>query len=70
ASDYDAAGLAIEQVRQLNDDLGIPTRLRDAGVKTTGVAALSKAAMQSGNVQVNPRKTTLDDMKALFHTAI
>ena len=70
ASDYDAAGLAVEQVRQLNDDLGIPTRLRDAGVKTTGVAALSKAAMQSGNVQVNPRKTTLDDMKALFHTAI
>ena len=57
-------------MRQLNDDLGIPPRLRDAGVKTTGVAALSKAAMQSGNVQINPRKTTLDDMKALFHIAI
>lgn len=69
-SDYDAACLAVEQVRQLNEDLNIPAQLRDAGVKASGIAALSKAAMQSGNVQVNPRKTTLDDMKALFRVAI
>jgi len=69
-SDYDAACLATELVRQLNDDLGIPRQLREAGVKVSGVAALSKAAMQSGNVQVNPRKTTLNDMKALFRAAI
>ncbi|MDP7447030.1 MAG: iron-containing alcohol dehydrogenase [Candidatus Latescibacteria bacterium] len=69
-SDYDAACLAVEQVRQLNDDLGIPGQLREAGVKVSGVAALSKAAMQSGNVRVNPRQTTLDDMKTLFRTAI
>ncbi|MDA0335025.1 MAG: iron-containing alcohol dehydrogenase [bacterium] len=68
--DYDAACLAVEQVRQLNDDLGIPQQLHEVGVKTAGVAALSQAAMQSGNIQVNPRKTTLNDMKALFRAAI
>lgn len=69
-NDYEAACMAVEQVRQMNDDLNIPSQLRDAGVKVSGITALSKAAMQSGNVQVNPRKTTLDDMKALFRAAI
>jgi alcohol dehydrogenase len=69
-SDYDAACLAIELVRQLNRDLGIPGQLREVGVKTSAVASLSASAMQSGNVQVNPRKTTLDDMKVLFRQAI
>lgn len=69
-SDYDAACLAIEAVRRMNEDLSIPGRLRDVGVKTTGLKALSKAAMQSGNVLVNPRKTSLRDMETLFKTAI
>lgn len=69
-SDYDAACLAVEAVRQLNEDLGIPERLRDVGVKTSGIKSLAAAAMQSGNVQVNPRKTTLKEMEALFRAAI
>lgn len=69
-SDYDAACLAVEQVRQMNDDLGIPRGLKETGVKSTGVKALARAAMNSGNVAVNPRKTSLSDMEALFRTAL
>jgi alcohol dehydrogenase class IV len=69
-SDYDAACLAVEAVRRLNEDLGIPERLREVGVKAAGIPAMARAAVQSGNIQVNPRKTTLKDMEALFRTAV
>lgn len=69
-SDHDAACLAVDQVRQLNDDLDIPGRLREVGVKVSGIAALARTAMQSGNVKVNPRKTTPKAMEALFRAAI
>lgn len=69
-SDYDAACLAVEAVRQLNDHLGIPSGLKATGVKASSITTLSQAAMQSGNVAVNPRKTTLADMQALFRAAL
>ena len=69
-NEYDAACLAVEQVRQMNEDLDIPAQLREVGVKVGGVSALTKAAMKSGNVLVNPRKTSLKAMEALFRVAI
>ncbi len=69
-SQYDAACLAVEAVRQLNDDLGIPEGLKEVGVKVSGINNLAKTAMQSGNVAINPRKTTLADMQALFRAAM
>ena len=69
-NEYEAACLAVEQVRQMNEDLGIPEQLREVGVKVSGLSALSKAAMKSGNVLVNPRKTSLKAMEALFRVAI
>ena len=65
-TDYDAACLAVEAVRRLNEDLGIPEHLCDAGVEDPDIEGLAEAAMRSGNVQVNPRKTTLSDMEELF----
>ena len=49
-SEYDAACLAVEQVRQLNEDLGIPDKLRAVGVKAGSVAGMAGAAMLSGNI--------------------
>ena len=69
-SSIDAAHVAVEQVRQLNRDLGIPTRLRDVGVRVSGIPKLAKATMTSGNIQVNPRKTTLKDVEQLFRNAV
>ena len=69
-SAYDAACLAVERVRQLNLDLGIPEKLGPLGVKTSGVVALARAAMQSGNVTVNPRKSSQQEIESIFRQAI
>ena len=67
---YDAACLAGEHVRQLNRDLGIPERLRTVGVKAGSIPAMSRAAMKSGNIAVNPMKTSLRDVEQLFRAAL
>lgn len=64
-----AAMVAVDAVRQLARDLGIPERLRDVGVTREAIPALTRDAMQSGNVLVNPRSTTHDEMLALFELA-
>ena len=67
---YEAARLAVDAVRDLNEDLGIPEKLGPLGVKRTAIRAMSKAAMQSGNVAVNPRKTRREDLEEIFKQAI
>lgn len=69
-TDYDAACLAVEQVRQLNSDLGIPATLGEVGVKAASIPAMSRSAMKSGNIEVNPRKTSLEDVERLYRAAL
>ncbi len=64
-----AAVVAVDAVRQLARDVGIPERLRDVGVTRDALPALARDAMQSGNVLVNPRSTRYEEMVALFETA-
>lgn len=66
----DAAWLAVEQVRQLNEDLGIPAKLGDVGVKVSAIKSMALGAMSSGNVAVNPRKTGREEFETLFKEAI
>ncbi|MBI2503392.1 MAG: iron-containing alcohol dehydrogenase [Candidatus Latescibacteria bacterium] len=65
-----AAEAAVEAVRQLNRDLGIPARLGEAGVKAKAIPSMARVAMTSGNIAVNPRRTTLRDMERLFAAAV
>ncbi len=65
-----AAEAAIEAVRQLNRDLGIPEKLGEAGTKASAIPSMARTAMNSGNIAVNPRKTTLEDMERLFAAAV
>jgi len=64
-----AAVVAVDAVRQLARDLGIPERLRDVDVTREALPAMTRDAMQSGNVLVNPRSTSHDEMLALFERA-
>ena len=57
-------------VADINDDLGIPAKLGDVGVKKTHIRPMAKAAMLSGNIAVNPRKTSQRDLETIFHKAI
>ncbi len=66
----EAAQAAIDCVWELNGDLRIPAKLSAYGVKRTGIKKMSAAAMTSGNVAVNPRKTQQTDIEAIFSEAI
>jgi alcohol dehydrogenase class IV len=64
-----AAAAAVDAVRALARDVQIPPRLRDVGVAREGIPAMTDDAMKSGNVLVNPRRTTGADIAALFEMA-
>ncbi len=66
----EAAQLAIDSIWDLNEDLRIPAQLGTYGVKRAGIKKMSAAAMQSGNIAVNPRKTRQEDIEAIFSKAI
>lgn len=61
---------AVDAVRALNRRLGIPERLGDVGVTRDAIPALAADAMKSGNIPINPRPTTYDDMVRLYEQAI
>ena len=69
-NEREAAQLAVDTVWELNQDLAIPKKLGEVGVKKSGIQALAKTTMQSGNITVNPRKTSQSDIETLFKKAI
>lgn len=65
----EASAAAVDAVRQLAQDVGIPERLRDVGVTREAIPALADDAMKSGNILVNPRLTRREDIVHLFDRA-
>ncbi len=64
------AKAAVERVFALNEEIGIPPRLRDVGVTEDAIPNMSADAMLSGNIAVNPRETRRDDIEALYKAAL
>ena len=62
--------MLVEELKNLNEDLGIPKSLSEVGVKEHMIEDMAKDAMKSGNVLANPRETSLDDMIELYKKAI
>ncbi|TVY11115.1 iron-containing alcohol dehydrogenase [Paenibacillus cremeus] len=69
-SQRDAAERAVDAVRQLKEDVGITQTLSDFGVQEEHLGFLAEEAMLSGNVPVNPRKPTLEDLKHICRAAM
>ncbi len=65
-----AAQAAIEAVRRLRREIGIPDRLRELGVR---VEQLRTFAEKAGSIErilrVNPRPATVDDLEAIYRAA-
>lgn len=61
---------AVRRTFDLLGEIGIPKRLSEVGVTDDKIAPMSKDAMQSGNIAVNPRTTTLEDVEALYRSAL
>lgn len=62
----EAAKAAVAAVRALNDALGIPRDIRALGVSLDRLEQMTADAMRSGNVLVNPRTTTAEDIRGII----
>ncbi len=61
--------MLVNQLRALNESLGIPSSLKKVGVDEHKFDAMADDAMKSGNIAVNPRKTTREDIIKLYKAA-
>lgn len=64
-----SAQAAIAAIEKLNADIGIPPRLRDAGVREEMIPIMVPLAMEDGCRLLNPRPTSRDDMEMLYRQA-
>lgn len=64
-----SSDMLAESLFALNKELGIPEKLRDAGVSEEYFDAMADDAMKSGNIAVNPRSTTKEDVLELYRKA-
>jgi alcohol dehydrogenase class IV len=66
----EAAERAVTAVERLRDDIGIPRRLRDLGVREAQLRPFAeKAAGIRRILRVNPRPATADDLEAILRAA-
>ncbi len=69
-SEAQAAERAIVAVEQLRADIGIPTRLRDLGVKPEQLRPFAEKAFGIQRIlRVNPRPVTVDDLEGILKSA-
>lgn len=69
-SPRDAAYQSVVAVRQLKQDIGIYETLSDFGVTEQNLDLIVEEAMESGNVPVNPRLTSTEDLKNICRAAM
>ena len=60
---------AVDAVRQLSKDVGIPAKLREIGVKEEDLPALAEAAMADVCTGGNPRPCTVESILEIYKTA-
>jgi alcohol dehydrogenase class IV len=59
----------VERVRALAREVGIPERLRDAGVKEDDLPRVARKAFEDASHRTNPRPCTEADLLALARRA-
>lgn len=69
-SEIEAAARSVSAVRELAKDIGIPDGLGALGVEGSDVDRVVEDAMKSGNVPVNPRETSAEQLKQLLLESI
>ncbi|MEY8763815.1 MULTISPECIES: lactaldehyde reductase [Clostridium] len=60
---------AIDAVKKLSEDVGIPKSLKTIGVKEEDLEALSESAMADACTPGNPRDTSVKDILAIYEKA-
>jgi alcohol dehydrogenase len=62
--------MLVDEIKNLTDALGIPKSLSAVGVKEDLIPKMAADAMKSGNIAVNPRRSTMIDIERLYRTAL
>jgi alcohol dehydrogenase len=65
----EAGRKAMEAIKQLNKDWGIPMKLREVGVTEDRLPEMARLAFESNYNRWNPRYTTIEDFRSLFEKA-
>jgi alcohol dehydrogenase class IV len=69
-SEREAAYSAVDAVRQLIEDIGLPSRMREIGVKEEDIRPMAEATMGITRLlRGNPRRVTADDLEEIFKCA-
>jgi len=69
-SDGAAAEKAVAVVEQLRNDIGVPKRLRDIGIKEEQLRGLAEKTFGIKRIlRVNPRSVTVDEIEGIFKNA-
>jgi alcohol dehydrogenase class IV len=66
----DAAELSVKAIRQLSEDVGIPEGLAGYGVEEERLHELAEAGIATGNVPVNPREPTVEDLVEIMRACM
>jgi alcohol dehydrogenase class IV len=66
----EGAAQAAQAVQRLADDVGIPKSLSEFGLREHHVSRVVEEAMKSGNVVVNPRRTTSDQLADILRATL
>ena len=61
--------MLVSLLTEMNEQLGIPASLSEVGVTEDKFDAMAEDAMKSGNIAVNPRSTTKQDVLSLYRKA-
>lgn len=69
-SKMEAGMKAVEAIKKLMKDIGIVEGLKDYGVKMEDLQKLAEESYTSGNVAVNPRKSTVNDLIKILEKAM
>lgn len=62
--------MLVNHIKTLLVELNIPKNLASVGVKPEMISQMSMDAMKSGNILVNPRSSTIEDIKRLYEKAM
>jgi alcohol dehydrogenase len=69
-STRDAAFKAIDAIKALSDDIGIPAGLTELGVKEADLEVMAKNAMKDACGGTNPRCPNLEEVIGIFKDAL
>ena len=61
--------MLVDEIRVLNSKIGIPDNLKSVGVTEDKFEKMTDDAMKSGNIKVNPRYTTRENILNLYRKA-